>query len=261
MNYIDTHCHLAWDLDDGIDTIENCHKLLAAAQKDHIDKIVATPHFVCGEHNDHDIQIFQHRITQLKELAKSYHIEIYPGSELRINDLLFQHIQNKQIIPIADTNYILCEFTLRKKYDEEYDLITETLYELVIAGYTPILAHVERYFHEKIDISAIQDIVDMGCLIQVNTSSILNPRNNTIKNNIYDLLNHNLVHVIATDSHSYQGKRSPNMTETFSFLSKFYDKPNLNLLFYDNPFAIISNNKTKTTHFKKKRASIWRIFK
>ena len=155
MKHIDIHSHLAWDLDDGIPSIESCKKLLIEAQKDQITKIVATPHFVCGKHNENDIEVYQKRINELKEVASEFSIEIYQGSELFMNDLLFQYIQKKLIVPFANTHYVLCEFDVRKCYDDDYDLIYDALYELVIAGYTPILAHVERYFDKKIDISKV----------------------------------------------------------------------------------------------------------
>lgn len=260
MKHIDIHSHLAWDLDDGIPSIENCKKLLIEAQKDQITKIVATPHFVCGKHNEADIETYKKRIDELKEVAREFSIEIYQGSELFMNDLFFQYIQKKIIIPFENTRYVLCEFDVRKCYDDDYDFIYDALYELVIAGYTPILAHVERYFDKKIDISAIQNLIEIGCVIQVNTSSILNPRDNVMKKNVTTLLEHNLIHVVATDSHNYKGRRSPNMSDTFSYLSKTYDVSNLELLFYRNPLAIISNEEVSTTQFTKRRQGIRRFF-
>lgn len=261
MKHVDLHCHLAWDLDDGISTLEDCQKFLLAAQKDNIEKIVATPHFICGKHTSNDIDLFQKRIDELKALAKSHDIEIYQGSELYINDLLFTQLQNDTIIPIENTSYVLCEFNVRKAYDEDYEMMSDYLYELILAGYIPILAHIERYFNKRIDINAIQDLVDMGCLIQANTSSILVPRNKTMQKNIFELLDKNLIHVISTDSHDYRGRRSPNMSDTFLFLSKFYDQTNLELLFYQNPVSIIAGEPVCQTQFKKHKHSIWRFFK
>lgn len=261
MKHIDIHSHLAWDLDDGIPSIESCKKLLIEAQKDQITKIVATPHFVCGKHKESDIEVYKKRIDELKEISKDYSIEIYQGSELFINDLFFQYIQERIIIPFENTRYVLCEFDVRKCYDDDYDYIYDALYELVVAGYTPILAHVERYFDKKIDICAIQNLIEIGCVIQVNTSSILNPRDSVMKKNIAALLEHNLIHVIATDSHNYKGKRSPNMSDTLTHLSNTYDVSNLEILFYHNPLAIISNEQVSATQFIKRRHGIRRFFK
>lgn len=260
MKYIDIHSHLAWDLDDGIETLEDCQKLLSQASKDHIIGIVATPHFVCGKHTKEDFEQFEARINELKALAKEFSIEVFRGSELFINDLLFQQIETRSIVPIENTNYVLCEFNVRRSYDEDCDLIYDALYELILAGYKPILAHVERYFDERIDLSFIQTLVDIGCVLQVNTSSILHPSNSVVKKNVTDLLDNNLIHVIATDSHRHTGRRSPNMNEAFSYLSKNYDSSDLKLLFYQNPLAIVSNQPVSVTQFKKRKFGIRRFF-
>lgn len=261
MNYIDLHSHLAWDIDDGISSIEDCQNLLSLAQKDHISKIVATPHLICGKHNSKDIALFENRIEELKVLAKNYDIEIYKGSELFINDMLFQHLDTNQLLPIENSRYVLCEFNVRKQYDEDYDLINDCLYEIIVAGYIPILAHIERYFRKRINLSAINDIIHMGCYVQMNTSSILYPKSQTMKKNIFDLLDHNLVHIIATDSHHYKGNRSPNMTSAYTYLCKYFDSANLKKLFFDNPLAVISNSEISATHFKKRILSARRFFK
>lgn len=261
MNYIDLHSHLAWDIDDGISSIEDCQRLLSVAHKDHIEKIVATPHLICGKHDAQDIVLFENRINELKELAQDYGIEIYKGSELFLNDMLFQNLNTKQLMPIADSRYVLCEFNVRKQYDEDYELITDYLYEITVAGYIPILAHVERYFRERIDLSAIKNLVDMGCYMQMNTSSILYPKSQAMKKNIFDLLNHNLVHIIATDSHHYKGNRSPNMDAAYTYLCKHFDKTNLEKLFYQNPLAVISDTEISATNFKKHILSARRFFK
>lgn len=261
MNYIDLHSHLAWDIDDGISSAEDCERLLFLAQKEHISKIVATPHFICGKHSFEDILLFERRISELKTLAEDYNIEIYRGSELFINDMLFHHLDTKQLMPIENSRYVLCEFNVRKQYDEEYDYLTDYLYEIILAGYIPILAHVERYFGKRINLSAIKNLVDMGCYLQMNTSSILYPKSQTMKKNIFDLLDHNLVHIVATDSHHYKGNRSPNMDAAFTYLRNFFDAAELEKLFYHNPLAVISNSEISATQFKKQKLSVRRLFK
>lgn len=261
MKHVDIHSHLAWDLDDGISSVEECKKLLEKAAREHICEIVATPHLVCGKHTCEDIAFFRARIHDLKTLASEFGIKVHAGSELFINDMLFSQLQGRALLPIENTRYILCEFDVRMKYDQDYESIYDCLYELIHAGYIPVLAHTERYFKEDIHIPAIKSFVDIGCVIQVNTSSILYPKNRTVKRNIKKLFNHNLVHVIATDSHHYTGKRCPNMEECFEVLSKKYDADELKILFYKNPLAILSDQKILTTQFKRSKFSVWRLFK
>lgn len=44
---------------------------------------------------------------------------------------------------------------------------------MILRGYIPIIAHIERYFHDGIDLDYVQYLKSLGCLIQVNTTSLL----------------------------------------------------------------------------------------
>ena len=48
MSFIDLHCHMAWDIDDGIDSREEAQRALQQAKADGIEKLAATPHFIPG---------------------------------------------------------------------------------------------------------------------------------------------------------------------------------------------------------------------
>ena len=48
MSFIDLHCHMAWDIDDGIDSRAEAQQALQQARVDGIVKLAATPHFIPG---------------------------------------------------------------------------------------------------------------------------------------------------------------------------------------------------------------------
>ena len=48
MSFIDLHCHMAWDIDDGIDSREEAEKALQQAKADGIVTLAVTPHFIPG---------------------------------------------------------------------------------------------------------------------------------------------------------------------------------------------------------------------
>ena len=72
----------------------------------------------------------------------------------------------------------------------------------------------------------------------------------------YQLLNQGLLHVIATDTHRYDGHRSPCLQEVFDLLVKKYRYEDIHTLMYENPLHIINNEEVdpiegKTSFFKK----------
>ena len=130
------------------------------------------------------------------------------------------------------------------------------LYEIQYKKYTPVIAHVERYFKDSLDIERIQDFIDNGYLIQVNATSFLGYHGKHAQKFAYQLLNQGLLHVIATDTHRCDGHRSPCLQEVFDLLVKKYSYEDIHTLMYENPLHIINNEEVdliegKTSFFKK----------
>ena len=55
MAFIDIHGHYAWDIDDGMPSLEDAKKALEKAKNNRISTIVATPHVVSGKHTLKDL--------------------------------------------------------------------------------------------------------------------------------------------------------------------------------------------------------------
>ena len=62
MAFIDIHGHYAWDIDDGMPSLEDAKKALEKAKNNRISTIVATPHVVSGKHTLKDLEIIKDRI-------------------------------------------------------------------------------------------------------------------------------------------------------------------------------------------------------
>ena len=179
----------------------------------------------------------------------------FEGCELFLNHDCIDSIQEDLFIPIENTHYLLVEFDVRKELGSSHE-VEDFLYEIEVKGLTPIIAHVERYFKDGIDIDRIQEFIDSGYVIQVNASSLLGIHGKTVKKNAYDLIDEGLAHVIASDTHRCEGHRIPRLQETFDLLSKKYDYQVLKTLMYDNPEHILHDEnvediEVKTSFFKK----------
>ena len=118
---------------------------------------------------------------------------------------------------------------------KEYE-VEDYLYEIEIKGYTPIIAHAERYFPHGIDLQRIEQWIDSGYVIQVNASSLLGVHGKTVKNNAYQLLNNGLTSYYSDGYTSQSGTSYSLLTRKFiNYLSKKYDYQTLKTLMYDNP--------------------------
>lgn len=253
MSFIDLHSHYAWNVDDGIETIEDAKAALKEASLQNITKIVATPHITPGTTTINEFKKIKERINELKELAKEYQIVIYQGCEVMLNGDYLELLDNHQYLTINKGPYLLVEFNVTQKLPEDYD---ERLYEYGIKQKI-VIAHVERYFHRNIDLDIIRDWIDQGYIIQVNSTSLLGIHGSVIQENAYQLIDNGMVHVIANDLHRPSGKRSVNLQETYKVLSKKYNSEDITKLMYDNPLAIIEGNFPKLVKAQKTTKLPW----
>jgi len=87
-----------------------------------------------------------------------------------------------------------------------------------MAGYVPILAHVERY-HVLREEGRLEELADTGARIQMNYSSIDGGWNNNTAQWCKRQLKDGLVHYLGTDMHN-SGERSPQTEHVEKWLNK-----------------------------------------
>lgn len=157
----DIHTHIIPLVDDGSSSIEESIKLLQMEIKNGVDKVICTPHQRKGFLNKEEIiNIF----FKLKEKVSNLPIELYLGAEVLYYDGIINDLKCNKIITLNNSNYFLLEFPTTLEFD-----IPNIVYEIVIAGYIPIIAHIERYDYLKHEDYAI--IKSCGGLISINSSS------------------------------------------------------------------------------------------
>ena len=259
--FTDIHGHYAWGIDDGIPSKEEAIKALEMAKDQKISTIVATPHITCGTTTSDDLKLIVHRIEEFKGLAEGYDIDVIKGCELMLNHHVDEALNKNIYLPIEDTSYILCEYNVRKPTEDFLDQFEDYIMNVKLAGYIPVVAHVERYFHEVIDLDYVQFLIDLGCVIQVNTTSILGTGHAVHHDNAIALLDAQMVHVVATDTHKTMGGRIPNMQTCFDALLKAgYQREYAELLLKKNPERLLKNEDIIQPEFKK-RGFLTKLFR
>ena len=212
---IDMHCHILPGIDDGAKTEEESMELLNAEIKQGIDKIVFTPHF-----NPERISLdkfLSRRENSYERLQNTdgfteLGIETKLGAEVYFSMKILDMDVSK--LCFEGTNYILIEFpTTNRPYG-----ITHTVQSLLEKGYTPILAHVERYSYFTQDPTQLYDLVMLGCVAQVNASAIIN--GSAVKGvSALQYISWELAHIICSDAHSMES-RYPNTRAAYDIVKK-----------------------------------------
>lgn len=233
---IDLHTHILPGIDDGSRNLEESLEMCRIAAVGGTRGIVATSHGNLGPKplTPEDYKN-AYRLLKQELVRADIPIRLYSGMEIFMTADVVSGLRAGELLTLNETKYILIEFDFR----EEPWMAEEYLHMLEEAGYTPVIAHVERYYFIQREPEIIYDWVQRGYVIQVNKGSPLGAFGKKERDIAISLLEHNLVHVIASDAHGTQ-HRTPNMTNIVRFLGETIGNKYRNLVLNENPARILS---------------------
>lgn len=249
---IDIHSHIAWDVDDGFQSEDDAVKALVDAHNDGIRAIVSTPHFVPGQLDQDLLYKITLRQKELKDMAYKLRILVYYGAEMFMNEYFAQALEAGMYRTLNGTKYLLVEYDVRRDI-HDIDYRDDTLFEVQVHDMVPVIAHVERYFHNGIDKEIIDNWFNQGFIFQVNRTSILGLGGKQAQKNALWLLDNGYVHCVASDAHRPEGARAEVLGDVKEFLTKRYGEEVAMTLLYHNPFRLLENKKLVNIEKKKRR--------
>ena len=236
-NYIDIHGHILPGVDDGSKSIEETIHMIEKAVVQGIKTMIATPHYRCGGKNVDVTKLEEIRDMVQEEAIKiDKEFRIYLGNELMYSDSLLEAVKEKKALTLAGSRYVLIEFSTRISYETMY----KGMRSFIGAGFAPIIAHVERYECLRKKVNLIGELIELGCYIQMNSSSLLGGVFNIEALYRRKLVHEGMVHLIASDSHD-RYYRVPLMEDIVKILSKKTDVTIMEDIFYHNPRKILEN--------------------
>ena len=209
---VELHCHILPGIDDGARDLDMSMSLMRREVSDGVVGVVFTPHF-------HYERITVEKFVELRKAAFRQVAAAVRTEGLRVAGKLGAVVYYSTALPsldlsklaFADTSYILIEFPTTIQPPG----IDETLFAIRAQGYTPILAHVERYPFVTEDPTLLYNWVNAGCLAQINATGLI--REGHTSRWLHKLLDWNLVHLLSSDCH-HPEKRPPNLREGFDHL-------------------------------------------
>ena len=242
LGFADIHCHMLPCIDDGAQTEQEMLRMAAIAQNSGTDVICFTPHSgVYGRDLDpeHTKATFARAVINLN---KSFpNMRFYLGNELYYSCDIPHKLQNGTYFSLNNSRYVLVEFS------PGADLFTikNGIKFITMGGYTPILAHIERYSAVYPNKDIIDNLKRMGAVIQVNCRHVAE-RNLLGMYKCKALLKEGLVDIISSDCHN-DGQRSPDMSACYKYLSDNYGQKFADTLMKINPRLVLANKKIVRT--------------
>lgn len=163
-------------------------------------------------------------------------MQLYLGNEIHFEADMPEKLLEGSVLTLNDSQYVLLEFRISSLRSQIITGVSET----VRCGFTPIIAHAERYDIFRKDPTLTDEVLDMGALIQLNSDSVMGSNGFFVKRFCYRLLKEQKVHFIASDSHNME-KRPPLLRECFLRICKKYGQAYACRVFYENAQAVIEN--------------------
>lgn len=225
---IDIHTHLLFGVDDGVKTIEKSIEALKKAEEVGFNTIILTPHYIEGTSYDN---LHSTNLIKFNELVKeskknNINIKLLLGCEIYSKGGITSKIITGEISTLGSSKYILVEFPTFETLRE----IETSIHNIKIAGYIPIIAHIERYTNIYDNIEAVDELIKMGAIIQVNAYSFLKKYGTNSYKIAKKLLKQDKIDILSTDAHHisqyselYKVEKKINKLKKGSFNKLFKD--------------------------------------
>jgi len=144
-NWIDLHCHYLPEVDDGVMSFNDGCELLRGLHEVGFSKVMATPHVGRAMWKDNRRSFLT---PHFENFAKS--IDGHPGmpqislgAEHYFDETFFELLKENELLPYDGSDRaLLIEFP----YDSIPVNAERELFSLSVRGFTPLIAHPERYF-------------------------------------------------------------------------------------------------------------------
>jgi protein-tyrosine phosphatase len=170
MAEIDAHCHILPRMDDGSADEEAAMAIARLLLEIGVRTVVATPHVISDIYPNTTESILT-AVEALRLLLKEsgLPLEILPGAEYYAEHEFLDRIKRRDLLSFGEERYVLFESPI----DRAPIMLDEVVFLLKAKGYTPLLAHAERYLFLQDDHDAILTLRRLGARFQVNHPSFM----------------------------------------------------------------------------------------
>ena len=163
----DMHSHLLPGIDDGSPDSETSARLIRGLTDLGYKKMITTPHIMWDLYKN-DISSITDAHQTLKNEVPDLSVELRPAAEYYLDDYFDRLVNDNAPLLTIKSNWVLVEFSFVTVPVN----LKQTLFNLQINGYQPVLAHPERYLYLAEDKKKYDELHDSGYFFQLNLLSL-----------------------------------------------------------------------------------------
>ena len=154
---------------------------------------------------------------------------------------ILQRLHSGELLTMAGTRSVLVEFPF---FDRPSHVI-ETVLDLLRADYRPVIAHPERYRFIQQEPELLDELIELGCVLQVNKGSPLGRFGTAPQQAALYMIRRGMAGLIASDAHS-AAQRTPYLLDCADFLDETFGRGCSELLMHINPRHILQDEEIES---------------
>lgn len=234
---IDLHTHILPGIDDGSATLEQSLEMAKIAVDDGITLMACTPHIYPGLYMNDAAGISLARDKLQNHLNEAdINLQLVIGADAHLVPELLSGLKSGRVPTLNNSRY----FLLEPSHHVAVPNFDKSVFEIMAAGYLPVITHPERLTWIEDHYSMFVDVAKRGAWIQITAGAILGKFGSRAQYWSEKLLSDGVVHIIASDAHN-TGRRSPKMADAYERASKIVGKLEASKMVYDRPRAILED--------------------
>jgi protein-tyrosine phosphatase len=231
---VDIHSHILPEVDDGSRSWDTSVAMCRMAADDGITHQVATPH--ANDRYHYDRPYLQGLVAHLQGLVGNA-LTLSLGCDFHLSyDNLQDVLANPARYSIEGSHCMLVELSNYSVPQQTTDCFTQ----LGDRGITAIITHPERNPILRESPQRVLEWAEQGCVIQMTASAITGFWGERVRRAAHWLLEHDAVHVLATDAHDTE-KRIPVLSTARDAVAEICGEDVAEALVEANPRAIIQS--------------------
>jgi len=236
--YVDLHNHILFGVDDGAPDLADSLAMLRRFSELGYTDIALTPHIKTAfwENTRDELTPRLHRLREAAAADGLGDLRLELGAEHFVDARFFDLLEHGGVIPIGESGHILVELP----GEGTPPALEQMLFQIQLAGLTPILAHPERYADLAKTPDRLRRVQDRGTLLQISLTSLAKKFGRRLRKTAVKLIKAGLCDLVSTDAHSPDGMErfvAPGLKE----LRKLVGEPKAERLLSTVPRRILDS--------------------
>ena len=192
------HSHILPGIDDGSPDVETSLALVRGLMEMGINRSVASPHVICDMYRNTPATIGAALETLQRAIKKDeLDFTVSAAAEYMLDPYFFELLESGERLLTIKDNLVLTEFSFGFLPDNPKQMS----FIILTAGYTPILAHPERYAYYHNNYKAYHLLQELGFVLQVNLLSVTGYYGPQVAKAAKYIIQNGLASFVGTDLH------------------------------------------------------------